>query len=159
MNNLVYLALGTNQGDKTQNLTKAIDRLNTLGAIIAQSSFIETKPLGFVSSSMFLNAVVCLETNLSALELLQQTQEIERQLGRKSKSINQIYSDRTIDIDILFFNDEVIQSKDLTIPHKEIAYRLFVLQPLNEIAPELKHPILAKSINTLYLELLRDEKL
>ncbi len=145
-----FLGLGSNQGDRALILAKAIKSLGELGQITAQSSLLETKPFGFVSSHLFLNAVVCLETELKPLELLEQTQSIEKALGRLHKSKNGVYSDRPIDIDILLYGNEVIEENQLTIPHKELHKRLFVLEPLMELAPNLLHPVLNKSINDLY---------
>ncbi len=148
-----YLGLGSNQGDRALILRKAIESLGELGRITARSSFLETKPFGFVSRNFFLNAVVCLETELSPAELLKETQAIEKALGRQHKSKNGIYSDRPIDIDILFYGAEIINEDSLAVPHKELHKRLFVLKPLLEIAPKLQHPILKKSVEELYEEL------
>ncbi len=145
----VYLGLGSNQGDRALILGKAIKSLEKLGQVTAQSSLLETKPFGFVSNHLFLNAVVCLDTELSPLELLEATQSIERELGRQHKSKNGAYSDRPIDIDILFYGDEIIKDDALTIPHKELHKRLFVLEPLMELAPNLQHPVLKEAINDL----------
>ncbi len=146
----VYLGLGSNQGDRALILSKAVEDLAELGQITAQSSLLETKPFGFVSTHLFLNAVVCLETELSPWELLKETQSIERELGRLHKSKNGIYSDRPIDIDILFYGREVVEENKLTIPHKELHKRLFVLEPLMKLAPNLQHPILKQSVRELY---------
>ncbi len=145
----VYLGLGSNQGDRHDLLSRAIEKLKDLGYIKAKSSFIETEPLGFVSSSCFINAVICLETDLSPYELLDKTQTIEKSLGRKTKSKDGIYSDRPLDIDILFYDTLILDDVELTIPHKELDKRLFVLEPLMEIAPLFPHPILGKTIQEL----------
>ncbi len=145
----VYLGLGSNQGNRAEILSKAIKELEAFGQVIAQSSFIETEPFGFVS----LNAVICLETDLSALSLLKETQAIEKAFGRQQKSKDGIYSDRPLDIDILFYGSELIKESNLIVPHKELHKRLFVLEPLREIAANLIHPLLNKSIEELYKEL------
>ncbi len=153
-----YLGLGSNQGDRALILNKAIRCLSKLGQVTEQSSFLETKPFGFVSRNFFLNAVVCLETSLSPLELLEQTQAIEKALGRMHKSKNGVYSDRPIDIDILFYGSELVDEVKLTIPHKELHKRLFVLEPLAELAPNFEHPLLKKTIEKLYKTLMLRNK-
>lgn len=142
----VYLGLGTNLGDKERNLNEVISLLSSeVGVVIKQSSFLASKPWGFDSENEFLNAVVLMETNLQPLDLLAKTQEIERSLGRVAKSVNG-YSDRLIDVDILLYDDQIIDQPTLKIPHPFIAERDFVLIPLAEIAPQLVHPVLGKKI-------------
>lgn len=144
--NQVFLGLGTNLGDLDLNLKCAIREIEKrVGIVISQSAFYKTAPWGFESSNIFLNAVVCIETTLNAFEVLSLTQEIERDLGRLTKS-NGSYSDRIIDIDILFFNQEIISTEKLTIPHPLICQRDFVLIPLKEIAPDYIHPVLLKPL-------------
>ena len=143
---LVYLGLGTNLGDKERNLNEAILKISQeIGEIICRSSFYTSKPWGFESENDFLNAVILAETNLLPLELLTRTQEIELELGRTTKSANG-YSDRMIDIDILLYDMEVIDTPGLKIPHPLIAERDFVYIPLLEIAPDLLHPISGSKI-------------
>lgn len=101
----------------------------------------------------FLNTALTLTTSLSPLEVLDRTQEIERQLGRQRKSVAGRYHDRPIDIDLLFYDDLVLESERLTLPHPLLTERLFVLEPLREIAPEFIHPLLGRSIEELYTEL------
>lgn len=130
----VYLSLGSNLGDKEQNLASAISEIaRRIGDITAQSAFLETEPWGFDSDNTFLNAAVCVETQLSPYELLHTTQQIERDLGRKQKSERGVYHDRIIDIDILLYDDLHIQTPELTIPHPLMQQRDFVLIPLKEI--------------------------
>ena len=130
----VYLSLGSNLGDKEQNLASAISEIaRRIGDITAQSAFLETEPWGFDSDNAFLNAAVCVETQLSPYELLHTTQQIERDLGRMQKSEQGVYHDRIIDIDILLYDDLHIQTPELTIPHPLIQQRDFVLIPLKEI--------------------------
>jgi len=146
---LVYLSLGTNLGDKEQNLNNAIVQLSKqVGDVLKQSAFFASEPWGFDSKNEFLNAVILINTSLSPVELLKKTQEIETGLGRKTKSTVG-YSDRLIDIDILFYDNLIIDEAELKIPHPFIAERDFVLIPLSEIAPELIHPVSGKSISEL----------
>lgn len=130
----VYLSLGSNLGDKEQNLTSAVSEIaRRIGDITAQSAFLETEPWGFDSENTFLNAAVRVETELSPYELLHATQHIERDLGRTHKSKHGRYHDRIIDIDILLYDDLHIQTPELTIPHPLMQQRDFVLIPLKEI--------------------------
>ncbi|MCC8146519.1 MAG: 2-amino-4-hydroxy-6-hydroxymethyldihydropteridine diphosphokinase [Bacteroidales bacterium] len=135
---IVFLALGTNLGNKKQNLDKAMDLIaERIGSLSAISSVYETEPWGFESENSFLNNVVKVETRLLPFELLSVTQEIEKELGRTAKT-TQRYQDRIIDIDILFYDDLILQSDELVLPHPFFRERDFVLKPLLEIAPELK---------------------
>ncbi len=147
---MVYLSLGTNIGDKEANLNAAIKEIDRqIGNVKAQSAFIETKPWGFDSENDFLNACVEVETILKPMELLDRCQAIERSLGRmqKSKTVvnpdgttTHFYHDRVIDIDILIYDDQVIQTPRLTIPHPLMHKRRFVLEPLAQIAYNLNIP-------------------
>ena len=119
-----------------------------VGDVLKQSAFFASEPWGFDSKNEFLNAVILINTSLSPVELLKKTQEIETGLGRKTKSTVG-YSDRLIDIDILFYDNLIIDEAELKIPHPFIAERDFVLIPLSEIAPELIHPVSGKSISEL----------
>lgn len=130
----VYLSLGTNLGDKEANINRAIEKINdSVGTVLRTSSFIETEPWGFDSSNTFLNAALCVETNLSPGQLLNVTQLIEREMGRTHKSVNRVYHDRLIDIDILLYDDITISTPALTIPHPLMQERDFVMIPLREI--------------------------
>jgi len=132
--NITYLSLGTNLGNKPQNIENALRHIaERIGVIISVSNIYETEPQGFVSSEKFLNAAVKVETELSPQELLKETQRIERDSGRKTKSTGGKYSDRIIDIDILLYNDLKINTKELTIPHPRMYERDFVMKPLQEI--------------------------
>ncbi|MGL5317891.1 MAG: 2-amino-4-hydroxy-6-hydroxymethyldihydropteridine diphosphokinase [Bacteroidales bacterium] len=136
----VFLGLGTNLGNLEQNLNKAIEEIEKrVGKVISQSAFYRTEPWGFDSPHTFLNAVLCIETLLQPKDLLHETQHIEKHLGRTKKS-NGSYSDRIIDIDILLYDDLILESETLTIPHPLLHHRDFVLIPLCEIAPNLHHP-------------------
>lgn len=141
----VYLALGTNLGDKEYNLRMTADKINErIGRVISLSAFYATAPWGFDSANSFLNAACCVETSLSVWELLDITQEIEQEIGRKNKSVNGIYSDRLIDIDLLLYDSLIINTDKLTLPHPLMTKRDFVMKPLCEIAPDLIHPVLHK---------------
>jgi 2-amino-4-hydroxy-6-hydroxymethyldihydropteridine diphosphokinase len=129
-----YLSLGTNLGDKENNLLSAISEIERrIGPVRAQSAFLATEPWGFGSQNTFLNAAIRIETKFSPLELLDETQQIERDLGRKHKSVNGQYHDRIIDIDILLYDDLHISTPRLTIPHPHMHERDFVIIPLKEI--------------------------
>ena len=151
----VYLGLGTNLGDKEQNLRDAVQKIEEqVGKIVSLSAFYVTAPWGFSSDNSFLNAAVCVETKLSPLEVLQETQMIEKELGRTQKSVNRMYSDRLIDIDLLLYEDLVLSvisasGVELTLPHPLMTERDFVMKPLAEIAPGLVHPVLGKTIKQL----------
>ena len=134
----LYLSLGTNLGDRQQNLKSALELIGRkVGTVVSASDIIETEPWGFDSPNPFLNMVVKVETDLKPLEVLDVTQEIERQLGRATKSVNGEYHDRLIDIDILLYDDLVMDTPELTIPHPLMYERKFVMEPLAQIAPEL----------------------
>ena len=155
---LAYLSLGTNLGTKAQTLHMALTLIEEqVGTIVSQSAPYASSPWGFTSENSFLNNAVVVKTNLCPEELLETTQRIERTLGRTHKTVNQQYSDRLIDIDILFYDDVVLDTPALTLPHPLLHRRLFVLQPLAEIAPTLVHPILQKDIHTLCRELQDEE--
>lgn len=139
----VYLSLGTNLGDKEQNLLRAIEEIEKrIGHIRRQSAFLHTEPWGFESNNSFLNAAIKVDTELSPLEVLHKTKSIERLMGRKHKSANRVYHDRIIDIDLLlYYNNDGedgedgvhISTAELTIPHPLMNERDFVLIPLSEI--------------------------
>lgn len=147
----VYLGLGANLGNKEANLRTAIYKLQErIGKQVSLSSFYETAPWGFESDHSFLNAAIGLETNLSPIEILHITQEIEKELGRTKKSVNGSYSDRLIDIDILLYDTLVLQTPELTIPHPLMTERDFVMKPLIEIAGNVIHPTREKTLSELY---------
>lgn len=146
----LYLGLGANLGQREKTLQRAIERIQeTIGPIVARSSFHYSEPWGFSSDNAFLNACLIVETDLDARACLRLTQNIEKELGRTMKTENAQYHDRLIDIDILFYDNLILNEKDLTIPHPLLHQREFVLKPLNEIAGNFKHPILQKSIAEL----------
>ena len=130
----VYLGLGSNLGDCSRNLKRAIRLIGErVGTVVYQSSFIETEPWGFESENKFLNAVVLCETERTPREVLLLTQQIERDMGRRQKSVSVGYADRIIDIDILLYDDLTIDEPDLKIPHPLMHQRDFVMRPLQEI--------------------------
>ena len=130
----VYLALGSNLGDRHGNIAKAIQKIGELiGDVVRQSTLLETEPWGFDSNNRFVNGCVCVKTDLSPRELLQMTQLIEQELGRTIKNTDGKYHDRTIDIDILIYDDITVDEPDLKIPHPLMQDRDFVMVPLKEI--------------------------
>ena len=144
--NKVYLSLGSNLGDKHEYLRLAVELLSErAGQVLKVSNNYETEPDGFVSENNFVNIALCLETELEPLALLEVCEGIEKELGRERKSVNLSYSDRVIDIDILYFNNMQLATERLTLPHPRMHKRTFVLEPLAEIAPRLKHPITGMS--------------
>lgn len=149
-----YLSLGSNLGDRLRLIQEAVAALTVeAGPVTALSSLYETEPWGFSSPHRFLNVALALETSLSPETLLAVTQRIERDLGRTHKSVDGRYADRTIDIDLLFVGDAVLDTPALTLPHPRLHLRRFVLEPLREIAPDLCHPLLRKSVSQLLAEL------
>lgn len=134
----LFLGLGSNLGDKEQNLQTAIRLIDErVGQVVRQSSFLETEPWGFESENTFLNAVILCETDRSPREVLRLTQKIERDMGRKKnvnrQSVTRKYKDRPIDIDILLYDDLTLDEPDLKIPHPLMYQREFVMKPLQEI--------------------------
>jgi len=138
LKNVAFLELGGNMGKRKKLIDSAINALSRECSIVTQSSIYETAPWGFSAENNFYNQVIKIETNLSAFQLLKLTQNIETKLGRIRTDTR--YISRTMDIDILFFNKEIIDNKELTIPHPQIHNRKFVLVPLHEIAPDFIHP-------------------
>ncbi len=147
----VYLSIGTNIGNKKDNIKKAILKLNSIGKILNISSIYLTSPLENTNQPYFYNCVVKMKVNMTPKFLLENIKRIEYEMGRKRNKIR--YQPRIIDIDILFYGKEVIKSRTLTIPHKKLHKRKFVLWPLNEIEPNLVHPLLHKKVITLTKQL------
>ncbi|NCC71891.1 MAG: 2-amino-4-hydroxy-6-hydroxymethyldihydropteridine diphosphokinase [Sphingobacteriia bacterium] len=144
-----YLQLGSNLGNKAFQLQSACTMISSQAGIISKySSIYVTEPWGFTTKNLFFNQVIEVRTNLSAHNLLSSLLNIEHSLGRKRNNIYG-YSSRIIDLDILFYEDMVINTPDLILPHPLLHKRRFVLEPLNEIAPDLLHPILGKTIHEL----------
>lgn len=148
MHKFVYLSLGSNLGDRGANLQNAIHRLATLGEVVAVSSFYETEPVGVSGQGWFLNCAVKLDTEKMPRQLIVGILELEREMGRRRQK-EKSKGPRTIDIDILLFGSSVIETKGLTVPHVSMHQRRFVLEPLAEIAPEARHPVLKRTVREL----------
>ncbi|MCE5206431.1 MAG: 2-amino-4-hydroxy-6-hydroxymethyldihydropteridine diphosphokinase [Porphyromonadaceae bacterium] len=150
----VILALGSNLGDKRQNIAIALDKIEErIGRITSLSALYDTLPEGFYTEQNFVNCVCEVDSNLNILTLFLITQEIEKEIGRTKKSVNSQYADRIIDIDLILVGDLIIQTPDLIIPHPLFHTRDFVLKPLCEIAPDRVHPVIGKTIRQLKEEL------
>lgn len=151
---LIYLGLGSNRGNRQELLQEALTQIaERVGKVTSVSAFYETAPEGFVSEHSFLNAVCEVQTELLPEEILWYTERIEQKLGRLQKSQNLVYQDRTMDIDLLLAGNVMLQSDGLIVPHPRMHERLFVLEPLVEIAPDVIHPVLKKSVKQLLTEL------
>ena len=146
----VFLGLGSNLGNRAANLAQAIAALAAAGVqLVRRSSLYATEPVGFGPQNWFLNCVVAASTELMPRQLLRVAHEVERSLGRRRSVRN---APRTLDIDILFYGATVVSMPDLEIPHPRIAERRFVLVPLREIAPGVRHPTLKRTISELLAE-------
>ena len=146
----LYLSLGTNLGDRQLNLETALTLIGQkIGTIQAMSGVLETVSWGYDSPNRFLNLAVKVKTGLTPQETLKASKGIEKEMGRTTKTDTNGYQDRIIDIDILMYNDMVMETPELTLPHKLMHKRRFVLEPLAEIAPELVHPVMQKTIREL----------
>ena len=151
--NSLLLSVGGNIGDTAELFDRLWPLLGErIGPVKAVSPYYRSAPWGFASEHPFVNAAALLQTGLTPMEVLEATQEMERQLGRTRKSSGGEYHDRTIDIDLIAYNDLVTSTERLTLPHPLMAQRRFVLQPLCDIAPDWVHPLLRKSIRTLLAE-------
>lgn len=146
--NTAYLLLGGNLGNRLQNLQSALSLINSkAGVITKKSNVFVTKAWGNEQQSDFYNQAICVETKMIAIDLLNTLLKVEEQLGRKRTADK--WQARTMDIDILFFNDTIIDSEELKVPHPFIQERKFVLIPMAEIASDFIHPVLKKSIKQL----------
>lgn len=154
----VFLSLGSNLGDRLSNIQQAVSSLSMSEhiKIIKTSSFYETEPWGNKNQDWFINACIAIDTDFTCEELLKYCQNIEAQLGRIRKA-NEKWSQRVIDIDILMYDDKIINSSNLTIPHPLMHLRAFVLVPMLEVKADLVHPIFNKEISELYDELTNPE--
>jgi len=156
MGHIAYIGIGSNLGDKVGHCEKAITEILKAdhNKLLAKSSFFKTKPLGYTSQDWFINAVIKIETELKPLQLLRALKGIESQLGREETFR---WGPRTIDLDILFFNEREIRTQELQIPHPLLHERQFVLIPLAEIDRGLIHPVLKKSIGELLDDMKEDQ--
>ncbi len=164
MEHIIYLGLGSNEGDREVLMRRAVDLLRErIGTVTCLSALYETEPWGFVSPHPFLNAAVGIRTALQPREVLTATQQIERELGRRRKSTAGGYADRPMDIDLLLFDDCILEADydlpgetgpvHLSLPHPLMHERAFVLLPLADIAPDAVHPVLHRSVRSLLQDL------
>jgi len=151
---IVYLSLGSNKGDRIGYVQQAAGLIGADDkiSIVRTSAFYETEPWNMNTKTWFVNAVIEIKTQYSPHELLEVCQRIEKQLGRESKD-TQNYEDRTIDIDILFYNKDIINEENLVIPHKYVHLRAFTLVPMLELNSSFEHPVLHKNIVEMHNDL------
>jgi len=156
MRHIAYIGIGSNVGDKARQCEQGISEIQKLDRhrLLARSSLYKTQPIGYTEQDWFINLVIKIETEMDAPALLSSLKEIESRLGRVETLR---WGPRTIDLDILFFNDHQIQTDELTVPHPLIQDRQFVLVPLAEIDPNLTHPVLKKTVKEL-LERLKEDQ-
>jgi 2-amino-4-hydroxy-6-hydroxymethyldihydropteridine diphosphokinase len=156
MRHIAYIGIGSNVGDKARQCERGVAEIlkRDRHRLLARSSLYKTQPIGYIEQDWFINLVIKIETEMDAPALLCSLKEIESRLGRVK---THRWGPRSIDLDILFFNDDRIQTDELTVPHPLIQDRQFVLVPLAEIDPTLTHPVLKKTVQQL-LEQLREDQ-
>lgn len=148
----VFITIGSNLGDRMKNIEVALKKMEDYGLrIIKKSSIIETEPYGFKEQGKFLNGVILIETDLDPFDLLNLLLNIEKEMGRERKIR---WGPRNIDLDIIFYDDLVINTDNLKIPHPDAHNRTFVMGPLSEIDPDFVHPVLNKKVKDIYLKLI-----
>ena len=152
MKHICYLSIGSNLGDRVLNLKTAILKLSSFASVLGTSPFYETEPWGYEDEHHYINAVLKIETNFSPINLLKHIKIIERTMGRKKHKNDNTYQARVIDLDILFFDSEIIKIDNLIIPHPKLYHRNYVLRPLCDLTPSLKCPIRNKKVSELLLE-------
>ena len=143
---MIAIALGTNQGNKKANIKTAVEKINEFAKVVKISRIYQTEPIGTKDKEYFLNAAVQIETNFTPEGLMKKLLAIEESMGRIRKEKN---GPRIIDLDLLFYNNEIIKKHGLTLPHPRIKERFFVLDPLNDLDPEFIHPVLNESMKQL----------
>lgn len=146
MKKTVYLSLGSNLGDRAATIAQAVEALRELGDVTAVSAFYETEPVDFTRQPWFLNVAVAMETDKLPRQFLAAIHRIEAKMGRRRTVAK---GPRVIDIDVLMFGASVIETHELTVPHAAMHERRFVLEPLAEIAPDARHPVLKKTVREL----------
>ncbi len=144
---MVHLSMGSNMGDRKANIKRGITFLKETAIVLDTSLFYETQPVDFLEQEWFLNIAVKMETPLNPFQLLKEIKSIEKRVGRKESNIR--FGPRILDIDIIFFDKEIINTSDLIIPHPRMHERCFVLQPLCAIEPEMVHPVSGKHLSSL----------
>ena len=149
MRHIAYISIGSNLNDRIHNCKIAIDQIRVFAKVLRHSSFYETEPWGYQDKNLYINSVLKIETRLNPKQLLSNLKLIEKKNGRVKKRTNSIYESRVIDLDILFFDELILNSPELTIPHMHLYDRNYVLIPFNEIDAEFQCPYKKEKIVNL----------